>query len=86
MDYRKLIGVQRLPAAVTHGRGVRIAILDSGAPPVRRLRRRMLGSPDDQDDRLGHATAIASILFGGRGLTGLCEQAQAFYVKVLDDM
>lgn len=85
MDYRKLIGVQRLPAAVTHGRGVRIAILDSGTPPVRRLRRRMLESPDDHDDRLGHATAIASILFGGRGLTGLCEQAQAFYVKVLDD-
>lgn len=85
MDYRRLIGIQRLPAAVTHGRSVRIAILDSGVPPVRRLRRRMLGSPNDQDDRLGHATAIASILFGGRGLTGLCEQAQAFYVKVLDD-
>lgn len=85
MDYRKLIGVQCLPAAATHGRGVRIAILDSGIPPVRRLRRSMLGSPDDQDDRLGHATAIASILLGGRGLTGLCDQAQVFYIKVLDD-
>ena len=88
MDYRKLIGVQRLPAAVTHGRGVRIAILDSGIPPVSRLRRRMPDAPSnlhDQEDRLGHATAVASILFGGRGLTGLCELATALYLKVLDD-
>lgn len=85
MDYRKLIGVQRLPAAVTQGRGVRIALLDSGVPTVRRLRRRMSHAPTGQDDRLGHATALASILFGGRGLTGLCEQAEALYLKVLDD-
>lgn len=41
--------------------------------------------PDGCDDRFGHATAVASILFGGRGLTGVCEGARAIYVKVLDD-
>lgn len=85
MDYRKLAGVHRLPAAITCGRNITIAILDSGVPTVKRLRRMVPDAEAGNDDRLGHATAIASILFGGRGITGLCERANPLYVKVLDD-
>lgn len=80
-----MAGIRRLPASITRGRDVKIALLDSGIPTVGRLRRRMKDAPSGQDDVLGHATSVASILFGGRGLTGLCEQAQAAYVKVLDN-
>ena len=70
------------------GRGVRIAILDSGTPPPIFNNEGRVESIYDQndteDDVFGHATAIGSILFGGLGIRGLCEHAESVYIKVLN--
>lgn len=67
--------------ALSEGDGVRIAILDSGTPlPLFNNQ----GAWSFHDDEFGHATAIASILFGGVGIHGLCEKAEPRYIKVLD--
>jgi subtilisin family serine protease len=60
--------------------------LDSGDPKPRCLPScRVYLGEGNQSDEFGHATAIASILFGGNGITGICEGARSYYVKVLDD-
>ena len=85
-DYRKAMGVEELSAETRNGLGVRIAILDSGIPKPHCFPACMAWSPvRGGDDELGHATAVASILFGGGGITGVCEGATPLYFKVLDD-
>lgn len=75
-----------LASATRYGRGVKVAILDSGRPPP-------LDEGWDFDvpvemyrdaDTFGHATAVASILFGDGINVGLCRMATPYYVKVLD--
>ena len=87
MDYRKAMGVERLCAASRGAYGVRIAILDSGCPKYAfggGIARSCVPS-SGPDDEYGHATAISSILFGGRGIVGICGACHPLYVKVLDD-
>lgn len=87
MDYRRVMGVDSL-ADKYGGRNVRIAVLDSGTPPpILGNQSRVLSifdQNDVKDDQFGHATAIGSILFGGEGIRGLCEQAEPVYIKVLN--
>jgi len=86
MDYRRLMGVECLAAASGNGKGVTIAVLDSGVPvPFGFPDCHAWGPQDDIDDYFGHATAIASIFFGGNGIKGLCRAVEPFYIKVLDD-
>jgi len=73
------MGIQSL----SYGDGVRIAILDSGIPPLA-----MGKDPKDEYakllDEFGHATAISSILFGGGPIKGICEESKPVFIKVLD--
>ena len=86
MDYRNLMGVECLAASSCNGRGVTVAVLDSGDPkPLCFPACMAIGPEGDVDDEFGHATAVASILFGGTGTRGLCEGAYPLYVKVLDN-
>ena len=86
MDYPRLIGVDGLAKAAHRGSGVKVAVIDSGCPvPCCFPACFAWGPKDDLDDNFGHATAIASILFGGRGICGMCESAYPCYFKVLDD-
>lgn len=78
MNYVRTMGVERLSSKSDCGRGTYIAVLDSGSPAY-------FGRKDRDTDKFGHATAISSILFGGNGITGLCEHADPLYIKVLDD-
>ena len=86
IDYRKVMGVEKLSEEARGGLGVSIAVLDSGEPKPLCLpscQNFLDGNP--QPDEFGHATAVASILFGGNGIIGICEGAKPYYVKVLDD-
>ena len=87
MDYRRVMGVDA-SVGMNGGRGVRIAVLDSGTPqPIFNNEGRVVSiydQNDSKDDEFGHATAIGSILFGGEGIRGLCELAEPVYVKVLN--
>lgn len=87
IDYRKVMGVEKLAKEARGGLGVSIAILDSGDPKPLCLPscQVFLDRDKRQPDEFGHATAIASILFGGNGIIGVCEGARPHYVKVLDD-
>ena len=84
MDYQRVIGVENLAEQSGEGCGVRIAVLDSGTPKPG-----LYGStsfvPKGEFDEFGHATAVSSILFGGWGIRGVCEDADPVYIKVLDD-
>lgn len=89
IDYVKIMGVEQLHSEARRGRGVSIAILDSGEPRIECLPGYLSAcSFCEQDsstsDYFGHATAISSILFGGNGIRGLCEEAIPCYGKVLD--
>lgn len=87
MDYRRLMGVEDLAAESDGGRGVRIAILDSGSPPLEMSKKwygNLAGAYSGDLDEFGHATEIASMLFGGEGISGLCEHATPIFIKVLD--
>lgn len=79
MNYMKLMGVEDLAMRSFYGRGVRIAILDSGT-----MKRSGRGSHEPMTDDFGHATEISSILAGGIGITGLCGLSDLYYYKVLD--
>ena len=79
------MGVEDLAERMRGGRGVSIAVLDSGRPTAHCLPAASYGDPDCEKDIFGHATAIASILFGGNGIGGVCEGAHPIYYKVLDD-
>ena len=86
MDYRKVMGVEKLADEAHGGLGVTIAILDSGCPKPQCLPSILVYQDGvNQIDEFGHSTAVASILFGGNGIIGLCEGARPYYVKVLDD-
>jgi len=84
MDYRILMGVEKLAASSGYGNGVKIGVIDSGTPSPR-----LFGLsrfvPDCDIDRFGHATAVASILLGGWGISGLCDEAYPVFFKALDD-
>jgi len=82
------LGVKSFPGLEDGGAGVRIAIVDSGTPTTDLLKTVSscsYGPKDQTDDVFGHATEIASILFGGGKIQGLCPNANPFYVKVLND-
>jgi subtilisin family serine protease len=82
MDYRDLLGIRDLAGKALDGAGVCVAVLDSGTPA------RFL-FPEERcasyRDNFGHATEIASILFGAEDIGGVCRFAQPFFSKVLDD-
>ena len=84
MDYQRIMGVEKLAESCRGGQGIKIAILDSGMP-----RRSLYGWPftfrNVKTDWFGHATAIASMLFGGWGIKGICEMACPFFYPVLDN-
>lgn len=84
MDYRRIMGVEKLAASSNDGAGARIAVIDSGTPKPS-----LYGLdehvPDEEIDRFGHATAVSSVLFGGWGIKGVCEKAEPVYFKALDD-
>lgn len=79
MNYMKLMKVEDIANGSFYGRGVRIAILDSGT-----MKHRGNGSHEPMTDDFGHATEISSILAGGIGITGLCGLSDLYYYKVLD--
>ena len=85
MDYRKVMGVEDLAARYGAGKGTSIAILDSGKPEIRCFPAARYSDPECGADVFGHATSIASILFGGNGIYGVCEGAHPIYFKTLDD-
>lgn len=76
----KIMGVEDLAGESFYGRGVRIAVLDSGE-----MKGRTRGRGPLLSDSFGHATEISSILTGGVGITGLCGLSEIVYCKVLDD-
>ena len=80
MDYTKVMGVEDLAMKSFHGRGVRIAILDSGFQ-----KKRTIGNIASFVDGFGHATEITSILMGGAGIIGICGLASPSYYAVLDE-
>ena len=84
MDYQKIMGVEKLAEQCKGGGGVKISILDSGFPKPS-----IFGWPfrlsDVKPDEFGHATEVASILFGGWGIRGVCEYACPYYYSVLDE-
>lgn len=84
MDYQSLMGVEKLAESSHSGSGLRIAVIDSGTPKPSLYGRHDF-VPDDEIDRFGHATAVSSILFGGWGIKGVCEDAEPVYFKALDD-
>lgn len=81
MDYRSFLGVDGLCADTLGGRGVSVAILDSGTP----LGFAKSHAKSDSLDKFGHATEVSSILFGGQGVSGICEGAEPIFIKVLSD-
>ena len=87
VDYRKVMGAVKLSEEAHGGLGTSVAILDSGRPrlPCLPSCQKYLGEDARENDEFGHSTAVASILFGGNGIIGLCEGARPYYVKVLDD-
>lgn len=85
VDYKSVMGVEDLAEKAGKGRAVTVAVLDSGYPKPSCLpAARCIGS-GDTDDEFGHATSVASIIFGGCGIGGVCEGGRPLYVKVLDD-
>lgn len=85
-DYREVMGVDKLASETVGGMGVTVAVLDSGCPvPCGFPACAFIGPSEDMDDVYGHATAIASILFGAKWIRGVCEGARPLYIKVLDD-
>ena len=86
IDYRKVMGVEKLAKEAHGGLGVSVAILDSGDPkPMCLPSCHVCLNDGNQSDEFGHATAVASLLFGGNGIIGVCEGVRPYYVKVLDD-
>lgn len=85
MDYVSKIGAEILSEKSGGGRGVRIAVLDSGTPGPFINGVKWHASHPRTADVFGHATAIASILAGGNGIAGLCRNATLMYIPVLDD-
>lgn len=79
-NYREMLGVLDLAAKTRGGKGVLIAILDSGVPRLERFK----DNSDCSRDDFGHSTAVSSILFGGNGISGVCEGADAYFVRVLN--
>lgn len=79
MNYMKLMGVDELAKSAFYGKGVKIAILDSGM-----TKRSNKASHEPMTDDFGHATEISSILTGGVGIIGMCGLADLSYYKVLD--
>lgn len=80
------MGADKLSASVDGGKGVRVAILDTGCPQLPCFPDGLtMGPPGDALDENGHATEVSSILFGGHGVLGLCEWADPMYIKVLND-
>jgi len=80
-DYREIAGVNGLAAETQNGKGVRIAVLDTGAPE-KAPEEAKIGCPEDKN---GHATEISSILFGKGAVVGICGAATPRFFKVLDD-
>ena len=81
------MGVEELSESNGYGAFVRIAILDSGVPhPFLGYGYNVWSSVDykEHPDEFGHATEIASMLFGGIGIVGICGLAKPVYIKVLD--
>ena len=80
------MGVEKLSDESSEGIGATIAILDSGVPKF--LRAPTLTSYCERgtaDDVFGHATEVSSVIFGGVGIHGICENAEPLFIKVLDD-
>lgn len=85
-DYLKRLGLEQLAARASHGRGVRVAVLDSGTPPDAVMGSKYAASSRERPDVNGHATAVASILAGGgRDIVGICRNADFVYIPVLGD-
>lgn len=83
MDYQRLMGVEHVAESCDGGRGVKIAILDSGTPKPA-ICGCSVPVSEGEVDEYGHATAVSSILFGGWGIKGICGNASPRYYAVLD--
>ena len=84
IDYQAIMGVKKLSALSEDGSGARIAVLDSGIPTLCVNGAQSSACSSYVEDKFGHATAVASILAGGRGIIGLCGRAEMLYMPVLD--
>lgn len=78
------MGVEDLFSSSNGGEGVKIAVLDSGYPQPFLKVGHTVHERFDSKDEFGHASEIATILFGGKWIPGLCEAAEPYYIAVLD--
>ena len=75
----------------TWGKGVMVAVLDTGVSAHDALRSgirslELVAMPENLADWNGHGTAVASLIAGGDGLTpGVAPAAEIFSVRVADD-
>lgn len=85
--YRNLLNLASLPSIASEGRGVRIAVLDTGIPEVH-------GIPvsyardfcPHKETNLDHVTFIGSILFGVGDIRGVCPAATSYFGKVFENI
>ena len=85
-DYRKLLGVDAIAEAADYGRGVKVAVVDTGIPlvdsiPVVIAEDFTPAVPGRSGD-VEHATAVGSILFGDGVVQGICPRATSCFAKV----
>lgn len=84
-DYRERLKISDLASEADNGRGIKVAVIDTGIPDVYGVPVSMaenFSSFGDTADT-GHATFVGSILFGiNSSIHGICTNATSYFGKV----
>lgn len=84
VDYQRKLGIADLASEADDGKGVKVAVIDTGIPEVPGVPVSLAENftLDDSEDS-GHATFVGSIIFGdGDSIRGVCPGATSCFCKV----
>lgn len=83
INYRDFLKISDLAKEADGGRGVRVAVLDTGIPVVDGVPVSIAENFTNEDSHdTGHATFVGSILFGRGEVAGICPNATSYFGKV----